>query len=540
MKINLLVVGAGLYALNQASPAPLRLSRAQDEAIPASTSSATSIISSVPSSSMSSTAQTTISSTARSSTKPTATTPTKRTVVVPAGQASTQMVFPIESIQKGASCEALFGYLDSLLGANQYYATYLSGMGVQFISVAVTAEQIDEIKERPDVQGVVADEPLDGSSGAETPLSFIPAKTQVIPTATPTSIANAEWEQQTFIQAPGTPLSDYPNYTVSVTDGMWGMVYVVDSGYDITGPEARVMFAAAKALQPEWIYAGTERLTGTHDYTDNASNKHGTCMVSKINGEWHGVTQRSSMIIVKRQRTLRDSLDGLFWAINDDIGQNGRRWSVITTPDVYQNPVDPLVIKVLERFTEETINQGTPFIVPAGDDYSPGGPADVNTYPQLLNEKYPIIVVGAVDINGNNATFSKGGPLVNVMAPGVNSTCAFDSVSDQVVSGTSYAAAYATGWISYMVSEANFKELKIVNQVAISAQELMSGLAYPRVPGGGRVLYRGVTGQCDVKGSTKCSNSAASTTVAVPGSLDPTTVITSREELKDSKGWPFF
>lgn len=52
----------------------------------------------------------------------------------------------------------------------------------------------------------------------------------------------------------------------------------------------------------------------------------------------------------------------------------------------------------------------------------------------------PIINVGAVDNTGKNASFSQGGPLVHVMAPGQQVQCAANSYlfGTQKQDGTSF------------------------------------------------------------------------------------------------------
>lgn len=52
----------------------------------------------------------------------------------------------------------------------------------------------------------------------------------------------------------------------------------------------------------------------------------------------------------------------------------------------------------------------------------------------------PIINVGAVDNTGKNASFSQGGPLVHVMAPGQQVQCAANSFfsNTQKQDGTSF------------------------------------------------------------------------------------------------------
>lgn len=66
---------------------------------------------------------------------------------------------------------------------------------------------------------------------------------------------------------------------------------------------------------------------------------------------------------------------------------------------------------------------------------------DVDSYPPLMAASgAPIINVGAVDNTGKNASFSQGGPLVHVMAPGEQVQCAANSFfsSTQKQDGTSF------------------------------------------------------------------------------------------------------
>lgn len=81
--------------------------------------------------------------------------------------------------------------------------------------------------------------------------------------------------------------------------------------------------------------------------------------------------------------------------------------------------------------------QDVVFVTTTGND---GDNVDVNSYPQNLVDKYPIINVGASDNLGKNASFSQGGPRVTVMAPGIAIHCAGNSFFSSTVDldGTSF------------------------------------------------------------------------------------------------------
>lgn len=101
---------------------------------------------------------------------------------------------------------------------------------------------------------------------------------------------------------------------------------------------------------------------------------------------------------------------------------------------------------ILEHYLTKLIEEDVVVVSTAGNGGRIDQAVEVNRYPALFAAKgMPIIVVGAVDNWGRNATFSQGGPLVSVMAPGHNIECASNRFpGKQIQSGTSFGEYLAT------------------------------------------------------------------------------------------------
>jgi subtilisin family serine protease len=77
-----------------------------------------------------------------------------------------------------------------------------------------------------------------------------------------------------------------------------------------------------------------------------------------------------------------------------------------------------------------------------------------------------MIVVGSVDINGSQSSFSQGGDLMDVSAPGTGIHCTSNSFNDWVKrQGTSFAALAVAGLAAcFLSSNPNLQGRGLVTQ----------------------------------------------------------------------------
>ena len=99
----------------------------------------------------------------------------------------------------------------------------------------------------------------------------------------------------------------------------------------------------------------------------------------------------------------------------------------------------PPDVNRIQEIIQEIFDSGGVVVTAAGNAGATAGRSQVDMVPADWNSpNFPIIVVGAVDNEGNVAPFSQGGPKVTIHAPGVGVSC--PQSDERQYSGTSYAA----------------------------------------------------------------------------------------------------
>ena len=175
---------------------------------------------------------------------------------------------------------------------------------------------------------------------------------------------------------------------------------------------------------------------------EDSGQGHGSCVASKAAGRCNGVSKASKLVILKTPFDLR----GIAWSFDKVCGLIERRHksqkrSVVVFPasagtnDFREqnrypwNWVKPII---QELFKIDAI-----VVVPSGNYRSNWLRRNVDTVPGIwASPNFPLIVIGAVDNDGNQANFAQGGDRVTTWAPGVQVRCA----GADAASGTSFAA----------------------------------------------------------------------------------------------------
>ncbi|KAK2008088.1 subtilisin-like protein [Colletotrichum eremochloae] len=301
---------------------------------------------------------------------------------------------------------------------------------------------------------------------------------------------NAPTELVMLSQPPRVGLSTLKSYTYDDSAGAGVTVYVLDKGYNTQNSEY-----AGMAVKPRWIFAGSQADDPVMD--DLAHDGHGSCVASKINGPKYGVAKKASLVIVKAGPNVGDTLDGLS-LILQDIRKNKVQGQAVVSFSRSLANLRRYQKTMMRSYIEEITKEDVVFITAAGNDnraaVSVPTSVDVYRWPALLAEDgVPIINVGAVDNTGKNFSLSKRGPLVHVMAPGVQVHCAAnsDTFETQRMSGTSLAASAVAGLAAYLLALGKHPELYQAGRVAENMKKVLMDSAYERVPGGGRVAYNG-------------------------------------------------
>ncbi|KAI8224406.1 Subtilisin-like protease 2 [Colletotrichum sp. SAR 10_99] len=392
--------------------------------------------------------------------------------------------------------------LDTVLGKGNYRKT--EDTVVLFAAANITASQNSTLIKDPTVAGVELDQLYDTD---DRPGSLVPNSKRAedvdekwfmesldrrgdIKKRAVVKQDKAPVELIMFSQPPLVDIKALTSYSYDDSAGAGITVYVLDSGYYTKNSEYTGM-----AVKPRWIFAGTQAEKSVEE--DRDSDGHGSCAGSKVNGPKYGVAKKAELVIVKAGDTSGDTLDGLDQILRDVRDKKLQNKAVVNFSRNIDNP-NSFNKKMLQHYVNELIKEDVVFITAAGNDNSDDVAAgkakakDVDAWPSMMAaDGVPIINVGATDNTGKNASFSQGGPLVHVMAPGEQIQCAANSFfsNTQKQDGTSFAAPSVAGLAAYLLALGEYPELYQSGKVAANMKNLIVAMAYQRVADGGQVAY---------------------------------------------------
>lgn len=211
------------------------------------------------------------------------------------------------------------------------------------------------------------------------------------------------------------------SYTYPESSGQGVTAYVIDTGIRASHKD----FGGRASSGWDFI---------DNDATAQDGNGHGTHVSATVAGESHGVAKQADVVGVR---------------VLDDAG-SGTTAQVIAGIDwVTKNATKPAVANLslggtanaqLDAAVRNSIASGVTYTVAAGND---GLPAFLFS-PARVKEA---ITVGATDVKDAKASFSNWGGSLDLFAPGVGITSAWntdDSATD-TLSGTSMASPHAAG-----------------------------------------------------------------------------------------------
>ncbi|KAL8919242.1 MAG: hypothetical protein Q9208_006903 [Pyrenodesmia sp. 3 TL-2023] len=234
-------------------------------------------------------------------------------------------------------------------------------------------------------------------------------------------------------------------------------IYVIDQGldpsYPVSGTPQRVPCARTEILTQDFeqmlkgpvtwhwpVFLPNKGKTKTDD-----GGAHGSCVASKAAGWLNGVSKYSHLAMLKVDFTARD----MIWAFNqiaEDIAAKGRqRRSIVVLAAVWVDNYVNRAFKRIRPAIQDLFDLQAVVVVPAGNFRKFMIREDVDTLPALWeSDAFPLIVVGAVDNEGDIADFSQGGRHVTAWAPGVEISC---SGSDLVTTTFGTGTSFSTGMV---------------------------------------------------------------------------------------------
>ena len=111
-----------------------------------------------------------------------------------------------------------------------------------------------------------------------------------------------------------------------------------------------------------------------------------------------------------------------------------------------------------------------------------GSYGQIDTFPAIYAQTFPVIAVGAVDMSGTRYSWSPGGDGLTVTAPG-SAICASNDGGTIIGTGPSIAASQAAGLAAYFL--ALYPELRTGQKV----KEFMATTSWARLPGGDKSIW---------------------------------------------------
>jgi subtilisin family serine protease len=205
--------------------------------------------------------------------------------------------------------------------------------------------------------------------------------------------------------------------------------YIIDTGIRVTHTDF-----GGRAV---W---GTNT-TGDGNNTD--CNGHGTHVAANVGGSTYGVAKGVSLTAVKvltcsGSGTTAGVVAGIDWVTANSI-----------KPAVANMSLGGGADTTLDNAVVNSINSGVTYAIAAGN-------SNANACTTSPARVAAAITVGATDINDNRASFSNFGTCLDIFAPGVNITSAWNTndTATNTISGTSMATPHVTG-AAALVASAN-------------------------------------------------------------------------------------
>ncbi|MFC4001322.1 S8 family peptidase [Prauserella oleivorans] len=220
------------------------------------------------------------------------------------------------------------------------------------------------------------------------------------------------------------PLDDAYTYSTPADNVT---AYVIDTGVQADHPD----------------FGG--RVSGGADFIDNDDdpsdeNGHGTHVAGTIGGETYGVAKGVQIVPVRvldanGSGTTDGVVSGIEWVAENASGPSVANMSLGGTAD-----------EALDTAVRGAIEAGVTFGVAAGNEGTDAG----NSSPARVTEA---ITVAASDNADAQADFSNYGEVVDLYAPGVDITSAWNNGGEDTISGTSMATPHVVGAAALYLAE---------------------------------------------------------------------------------------
>lgn len=295
-------------------------------------------------------------------------------------------------------------------------------------------------------------------------------------------------------------------------------LYLMCSGVDATHrtflrePFVETPGAAAQNGRSEAVIKSQINAVGTTPFGIPDENyMEGTCTASIAIGDPFGVTLYSDLVVVKIVPTVESFMDGWLQVLNDLENQALRNpsrplegYTVVETHHSWFESRDMSTRERLELMAHEEqveqylsslITDWQVVVVVSAASNSQENSGRIDTFPAHLStqEEFPIIVVGAVKIDGSREAFSPGGAALTISAPSRALCAGIDGNDEQSLYGTVIAAAHVGGLALYFLSLGGLgDEIRARKPVARTLRDFMLYKAYPRAENWPLAIWNGL------------------------------------------------
>ncbi|EFZ02826.1 peptidase S8 family protein, Pr1J [Metarhizium robertsii] len=229
-------------------------------------------------------------------------------------------------------------------------------------------------------------------------------------------------------------------YVYDSSAGEGSTVYVLDSGIQVDHPEFE-----GRAIRG---------YNAVKDATDEDVQGHGTHVAGIVGSKTYGVAKKTKLVDVKMFHDAGSTneiiLDGIEWTIKDITAKQIQNRTVVNMSFGGGNST------ALNKIIKTAYDAGILCVISSGNvgvdasDWSPASSPDG-------------ITVGAIDANWRLWDHSNHGPVVHILAPGVDVLSLAPGNETKTGSGTSQAAPHVAGLAAYLAVAKNIntaKELK--------------------------------------------------------------------------------
>ncbi|KAF5493073.1 Alkaline protease 1 [Colletotrichum fructicola] len=217
-----------------------------------------------------------------------------------------------------------------------------------------------------------------------------------------------------------------------------------------------------------------------------ADADHGTCAASKIVGQGVGTAKRAGLVTVRIDADPWGVIEGLQAAAKDIIAKDLRGKAVVSISvgvEIVDPKEDQVIIDYIREVLEVLQEWDIPVVCPSGNNGVAGQTVQVNEYPAMFADKFPVIVVGSTSRRLEKSWFSQQGNLLTTWAVGENVRCASSTnlAGLKFETGTSFAGPQVAGIAAYFMSHPDFNIGFRVGSVAADVRDLIGATSFPRI-----------------------------------------------------------